>query len=182
MDRSDFEHAIRGAKTPEDRVAWFGALLTRESGTLVEVVGGSAIEIYLSSLAYVSDDIDVVGKRDAIELVLARWGFIERTGRSQRRYWSHKAVGFVDLVGTADRSGLPPRRLSTPFGPVTLSAPEPLIIRRLVRSDREKSPELFRQAVLLARKGGLDWDYLASEARYEKVEAGLKRLRSELAE
>jgi len=181
MDRIEFERTIKRAKTPEDRVAWFGALLSKETKTTVEVVGGSAIEVYLSSSAYVSEDIDVVGRKEAIELALTRWGFGEVTGRSQRRYWSHKLVGLVDLVGTADRSGLPPRRVSTPFGPVTLGPLEPLIIRRLVRSEREGSPELLRQAVLLARKGGLDWDYLESEARYEKIEVLLKKLRKELA-
>jgi len=181
MDRAEFERTIKRAKTPEDRVAWFGALLSKQARTTVEVVGGSAVEVYLSSSAYVSEDIGVVGRKDAIELVLAHWGFAEVYGRSQRKYWSHKAVGLVDFVGTADRSGLPPRRVMTPFGPVTLSAPEPLIIRRLVRAKREGSPELVRQAVLLARKGGLDWEYLESEARYERIEGSLKKLRKELS-
>jgi hypothetical protein len=156
------------------------ALLEKESSTAVEIVGGSAIEVYLSSSAYVSEDIDVVAKRAPVQLVFSRWGFSEVVGRSHRRYWSHKLVGLVDLVGSADRTGLPPHKVKTPFGPVTLGAPEPLIIRRLVRSDREESSELFRQAVLLARLGGLDWDYLESEARYEGVEAALKRLRKKI--
>jgi hypothetical protein len=177
MDRAEFSRVIRSAKSPEDRVAWFGALIAREAGQAVEVVGGSAIEVYLSSSIYVSQDIDLIGDRARIELVLERWGFRQVQGRSHRRYWTDKLVGLVDLVGSADRSGLPPRKMETPYGPVLLSAPEPLIIRRLSRAQREQSTDLFRQAISLARLGHLDWDYLESEAKYEKVEVHLKELR-----
>jgi hypothetical protein len=61
MDGIEFAREIRKADSVEDRVAWFGALLARESGNAVEVVGGSAIEVYLSSSIYVSQDIDLVG-------------------------------------------------------------------------------------------------------------------------
>ena len=83
----------------------------------------------------------------------------------------------IDIVGSADRSGLAPREVGTPYGPVLLSAPEPLIVRRLQRASREGFEELFRQAVALARMGNLDWEYLESEARFEKVEPLLKRVR-----
>ena len=72
MESREFSRAIRKAASPEERVAWFGALLARESRKEVEVVGGSAIEIYLSSSSYVSQDIDLVGDRTAIEDVLRR--------------------------------------------------------------------------------------------------------------
>jgi len=177
MDGTEFSREIRKAKTPDERVAWFGALLRKEAGTDVEVVGGSAIEIYLTSSAYVSDDIDIVGNPRAVENALRTWEFDQVKGRSQRIYWTHPGVGLVDLVGAADRSGLPPRRVMTPHGPVTLSAPEPLIVRRLFRAKREKSAELFRQAVALGRQKDLDWDYLESEARYEGVGSDLLKLR-----
>jgi hypothetical protein len=181
VDARDFAREIRKARTSEDRISWFGALLSQESGKRVEVVGGSAIEVYLSSSSYVSEDIDLVGDRASIGGVLARWNFSRLEGRSSRLYWTHPLVGLVDLVGGADRSGLPPRTVATPYGPVFLSAPEPLIVRRLVRAKREKSAELFRQAVELARLGDLDWDYLRSEARYEMVETKLRQLRATVA-
>ncbi len=43
MDATEFAREIRKASNLEDRVAWFGALLSRESGHPIEVVGGSAI-------------------------------------------------------------------------------------------------------------------------------------------
>ena len=177
MDAAEFARVIRRAPSPEDRIAWFGALLTNETRRDVEVVGGSAVEVYLSSAAYVSQDIDLVGDRTAIESVLLRWRFRHVEGRSGRTYWMDELVGLVDLVGPADRSGLPPRKISTPHGPLAISAPEPLIIRRLMRAKREKSEDLFGQAAALARMGNLDWEYLESEARYEEVEPGLRRLR-----
>lgn len=180
MDPTSFRRAIRSQRTPEGRIACFGALLTKETEVTVEVVGGSAIEVYLSSHAYVSEDIDLVGDRTAIEGALRSWRFRQVEGRSHRIYWTDSLVGLVDLVGPADRSGLPPRRVETGFGPVLLSAPEPLIVRRLMRAEREGSEELFGQAVALARLGDLDWEYLEVEARYERVEGGLVRLRDRL--
>lgn len=180
MDRASFARAIRGAQTPEDRVAWFGAMLAAETERAIEVVGGSAIEVYLSSSEYVSEDIDLVGDKSAIESVLTRWGFRQIMGRSKRSYWVHKGVGLVDLVGLTDRSGLSPRKVATPFGPVLLSSPEPLLVRRLVRAKRENSENLFEQAVSLARLPDLDWEYIEIEARYENVEATLARLRASL--
>jgi hypothetical protein len=178
MDGIEFAREIRKADSVEDRVAWFGALLARESGNAVEVVGGSAIEVYLSSSIYVSQVIDLVGNIGQIEQVLERWKFRQIQGRSNRTYWTDDYVGLVDIVGSADHSGLSPRKVKTPYGEVLLSAPEPLIIRRLSRYLREGSGELFRQAVALGRLGNLDWAYLESEAKYEKVEEALRALRT----
>lgn len=181
MDAGSYSREIRRAKSPEDQVAWFGAMLARETGTAVEIVGGSAIEIYLGSANYVSQDIDILGDRGTIENVLLKWRFQQVKGRSHRSYWTDNYIGLVDFVGLADRSGLAPSRIETPYGDVLLSAPEPLIIRRLSRSKRESSPELFDQAVALAELRKLDWDYLDSEARFEHVEAELAKLRRKSA-
>lgn len=177
MDAREFARTIRTARSPNERVAWFGALLSRAAGAKIELVGGSAIEIYLTSAAYTSEDIGVVGDRKAIESVLHGWGFHEVEGSSRRRYWTDGFVGLVDIVALADRSGLPPRTVETTFGPVKLSAPEPLILRRRMRADREASAALFDQVVALAEMEDLDGNYLESEARYGKVEASLARLK-----
>jgi hypothetical protein len=179
MDAEEFDRAIRRAPTPEDRIAWFAALLASEARTRVELVGGSAIEIYLSSEVYISQDVDVVGNRSSLAEVLRQWGFRAIEGRSKRVYWFRKTVGLVDLVGPVDRSGLPPRRMETPVGPVFLSAVEPLIVRRLVRSKREGSEALYRQAASLARVGRLDWEYLEAEAKFEQIVPLLGRLKRE---
>lgn len=74
MDRKEFERTLATARTEDERLSWFGALLTRESkqeGRLM-IVGGSAIEINLSGSKYVSMDIDVVGDKEAIAVVLRR--------------------------------------------------------------------------------------------------------------
>ncbi len=177
MDGAEFDRVVASASTPEERIAWFGALLARESKTDIEIVGGSAIEIYLSSANYVSQDIDLVGRGDRIKPVLQKWGFERVEGRSHRVYWFRSVVGLVDVVGAGDRSGLQPRRVETPHGPVLVSAIEPLIIRRLTRAHREESKELYVQAVELARRGNLDWEYLETMARFEGVATLLTKLR-----
>lgn len=177
MDAEAFEATLRRAPTREDRLAWFGALLGSEARTQVQLVGRSAIEVYLSADVFVSQDVDVVGDRRALAEVLLRWGFKEIKGRSRRVYWFKESLGLIDLVGAVARSGLPPRRVDTPVGPVLLSALEPLIIRRLMRSEREGSNALFRQAVRLGRLGSLDWDYIEAEAKYEQLNSILERFR-----
>ncbi len=173
MDRKEFEQAIAKARTEDERLSWFGALLTRESnlaGGLI-IVGGSAIEIYLTSNKYVSMDIGVVGDKDAIAGALRRWGFRREEGRDRRIYWVKKGLGNVDLVGPRYRSGLPARTIATPYGDVLLGPIEHLIVRRLMRAGREHSTDFFRQAEVLAKqyKRGLDWEYIRAQAAYEKV-------------
>jgi len=173
MDRREFEQTIAKARTEDERLSWFGALLTRDSklaGRLI-IVGGSAIEIYLTSSKYVSMDIDVVGDKDAITVVLRRWGFRREEGRDRRVYWVKKGLGNVDLLGPRDRSGLPPRALVTAYGEVLLGPVEYLIVRRLMRAGREQSTELFRQAEVLAAqyRRSLDWEYIRAQAAYENV-------------
>ena len=177
MNRTEFERLIASAPRPEDRIAGFGALLSKESKTAVEIVGGSAIEIRLSSESHASQVVDLVGRRDRIAPVLRRWGFREVAGRSQRIYWFKRPIGLVDLVGRGDRSGLRPTKWKTPFGPVLVSAVEPLIVRRLMRSQRERSAELYAQAVQLARLGSLDWEYLEAMAGYEGFVVLFERLK-----
>jgi len=182
VDALKFDRIIASAPTPEDRISWFGALLAKESRTEVEIVGGSAIEIYLSSSAYISQDIDLVGRKDRIAPVLRRWKFRPQEGRSRRVYWFKKEIGLVDVVGAGDRSGLRPREVKTPYGPVLVSAVEPLIVRRLIRAQREKSDELFRQAVGLAKQGNLDWGYLETMTKYEGASRMLEKLRKAVRE
>lgn len=182
MDATEFDKIIASATKPENRIAWFGALLAKESRTTVEIVGGSAVEIYLTSADYVSQDVDLVGRRARITPVLRHWKFQRVEGRSHRVYWIKKAIGLVDIVGAGDRSGLRPRQVETPYGPVLVSAVEPLIIRRLTRASRENSDELYEQAVRLAKQGKLDWEYLGAMAKYEGTTSLLMSLRKAVTE
>lgn len=180
MRRAEFDKIIGSTTKPEDRISWFGALLSRESKTSVEIVGGSAIEIYLSSEEYTSQSVDLVGRGDRFTPVLRRWGFERAEGRGHRVYWLKRSIGLVDIVGGGDRSGLRPRKLNTPYGTVLVSAVEPLVARRLMRAHREKSRELYVQAEKLAKQGDLDWDYLKVIAAYEGFEPLLIKLRKSL--
>lgn len=180
MNADEFETAIGKARTPDERLSWFGALLAKESRTRVQIVGGSAVQLYLGSSVYVSQDVDLVGERAGLSEVLRRWRFAAVEGRSRRIYWYKEGLGLVDFVGTVSRSGMRPKVIATPFGRVRISPIEPLVMRRLVRSHREGHPGLYRQAVRLARLGPLDWEYLEAEARYEGVVSLLARLRKSI--
>ncbi|MGA8302709.1 MAG: hypothetical protein WA691_05880 [Thermoplasmata archaeon] len=181
MDEHEFDTIIRRAERPDERVAWFGALLTEASGVSLVIVGGSAIEIYTAG-AYVSSDIDIVGSKTRIAPVLRRWGFQQESGRSSRAYWVKSSLGLVDLVGTRLKSELPIQTIRTPYGSVNLGPVEELITRRLMRAGRERSPELFQEAVLLADryKSALDWDYIEGHAKYERVLPLYEQLRRQV--
>ncbi|MGB7124923.1 MAG: hypothetical protein WBE40_08750 [Thermoplasmata archaeon] len=170
MDRREFDAVMRKAESPDQRVAWFGALLTKESGVEVIIVGGSAIEVYTSG-EYVSHDIDVVGERDRLASVLRKWGFKQQEGRSSRTYWAKKPLGLVDLVGAHLKSDLATQTFQTPYGSVSLGPPEDLITRRLMRAGAERSTKLFQEAALIANryKDRLDWEYIRLDAKYENV-------------
>jgi hypothetical protein len=184
MDRQEFERILSSAPSESERIAWFGALLTREAGLQGKliIVGGSAIEVYLTSNKYVSQDIDVVGAKGPITQVLRRWRFHREEGRSGREYWTKDGLGQVDLVGPKDRSGLPPRVEHTPYGDLLLAPVEYLIVRRLMRAGREHSTELFRQAEVLAVQygGELDWDYIRGDASRENVLPLYEQLRRQV--
>ena len=92
-------------------------------------------------------------------------------------YWFKEAIGLINIVGAGNRSGLRPRVVQTPVGPVRVSAVEPLVVRCLVGAQREKSVELYGQALKLVRLGNLDWDYLEALTRYEGVASLWKKLR-----
>ena len=159
------------------------ALLEEPKATAgLVIVGGSAVEVYLTSRQYVSQDIDIVGDREAIRPVLRRWGFSAVEGRDGRTYWMKDGLGQVDLVGATDRSAIPSRAKRTPYGTVLLGSVEYLIVRRLMRAGRERSTELFRQAEVLAAEygAGLDWSYIRSEAKFENVLPLYEQLRKQV--
>lgn len=180
MDREIYDRAMRKAATPHQRVAWFGALLAKESGLgdHLVIVGGSAIEIYTEG-EYVSHDVDVVGNKDRMVPVLRRWGFSEEHGRDRRVYWFRAPLGLVDLVGRSHKAGLPGQVLQTQFGPVRLGALEDLVVRRLLRAGRERSSKLYDEAMILASRyaSTLDWEYIESLSRYERVLPLYRQLR-----
>jgi len=160
--------ALREDPRPADRILNFGALLARESGSEVVIVGGSAIEVYTEG-GYHSGDIDLRGDKPAVHRVLARWGF-----RDQGRLWTHDDWKLaVDLVG--DRySGDPYRatQVETPCGPMRLAAVEELLVKRLARAKHWPGPpevarDDVRQAGMLWETLGktLDRDYLGQRAR-----------------
>lgn len=180
--RLEFEKAIRGARSPGERVAVLGALLARESrlGNKLVIVGGSALSVY-SAGAYVSKDIDIVGKRARLEPVLRRWGF-ERKQRGSRAYLVHDDLGIlVDVIDREDYVGLggSTRTETTAFGAVRIAAVEDLIIRRLIFAKRERSADLLNQASLLwARFGAeLDTDYLGYHVTFEGVADAYREMR-----
>jgi hypothetical protein len=185
MDGERLDRILRKSSSHSRRLTWFGALLAKESGLedQLAIVGGSAIGIYTNG-AYVSQDVDLVGRKDRILPVLRSWGFHARLGRDQRRYWFRRCVGLVDRVGPRLKSRLPGLTIRTRYGTVRLGAVEDLVVLRLMRSGRERSPALFGEAVTLAGRyrATLDWSHVEAEAKHERVLSLYRRLLDRIPE
>jgi hypothetical protein len=152
------------ASTPHkhERILYFGALLAKESGSDIIVVGGSAIEVYTRG-KYVSGDVDIRADRPAVDRVLAKWGF-----KDHGRLWIRKDWGLaVDVVGD-EYSGDPYRAttVSTPYGSVRIAVVEDLFVKRLAAAKHWRVPEALDEANLLwsGYRDQMDDAYLSRQA------------------
>lgn len=158
-----------------DRILYFAAMLSKESGSEVVIVGGSAIEIYTRG-GYVSGDIDLRVHRDRVSRVLAKWGFKDRG-----RLWTQDDWGLaIDIVGD-QYSGDPYRAttVSTPYGPVQIAVVEDLFIKRLAAAKHWQVPEALEEAWLLWKgyRDEMDTTYLNRKAKEYHVEDLLSEIR-----
>lgn len=173
MKSRDEVGEILGGADPAVRAAVFAALVRVAAGLASDaliVVGGSAVEIYTRA-AYASDDLDIVGRRDALIPVLRAWGF----QKSSRQLWSHSGWKIVvDLVkeldgynGSRERT----RLIATPYGSIRVEAVEDSIVRRLIQSKHWQVRGDFDWAVALAELewASIDWSYAEAYAKAELV-------------
>ncbi|HZY91540.1 MAG TPA: hypothetical protein VFG07_02015 [Thermoplasmata archaeon] len=181
MNAVDLAAILRRARSGGERNLWLGALIAKASSADVVIVGGSAIEVYTGGL-FVSEDVDLVGERDAIISTLERWGF-----RRDGRLWSRSDLElWVDPVGrhySGDVRKL--REVSTPYGPIRLASVEDLIGKRLIEVKvwPRAGTQMLDQAVALAAEYGadLDWEYITEVARREHADDLLPELRRRAA-
>jgi hypothetical protein len=166
---------LSSTKARYDRVLYFGALLAKESGSDVVIVGGSAIEIYTRG-GYVSDDIDVRADRAAVHRVLGQWSF-----KDEGRLWIRSDWDIaIDVVG--DRySGDPYRAttVSTPYGPVRIAVVEDVFVKRLASAKHWQVQSALEEAELLWKdyRNSMDTEYLDRQARSYDVGDLLSALR-----
>lgn len=166
---------------PTEKIAYFGALLVRETGLDTDemiVVGGSAIEIYTRG-GIASGDIDLVGPRNRIVKTLMAWEFEP----SDRRMWIRKAWGlFVDVRkdiddynGSRERT----RMIYTPYGGVRVEGIEDAMVRRLISAKHWQTAGDFDHAVAIAEAApdDVDWEYAEDYAKRERVADILSELR-----
>jgi Nucleotidyltransferase of unknown function (DUF6036) len=174
---------VLGTDDPTERKIRFMALLTSAlpKGKKPPIlVGGSAIEIYLDGTLR-TGDVDVVYKVKALKKILASWRF--ELGRGLRAWANEELVLAVDMVGeeyigSYDRV----TTITTDYGPVTVTAAEDLIVKRLSSAKFWSAPADVDQAYLLAKAHGdrIDWPYVEGEARKADVTDYLSKLKGML--
>jgi hypothetical protein len=161
-DANEVGRILTSTSKKYERILYFSALLARESGSPLIVVGGSAIEVYTRG-EYVSGDLDLRADRAAVHAVLKKWGFEDRGRLWTRSDWQLA----VDIVGD-EYSGDPYRSttVSTPFGPVRVAVVEDLLVKRLAAAKHWQVPEALEEADLLWRgyHDEVDTAYLESQA------------------
>lgn len=160
--KTEAERILAGQSSSDERIITFGALLSRETGADVIVVGGSAIEVYTRG-GYASADIDLVGDRRAIIKAVESWDF-----RPVGHMWVNRNWGIAadprgeDYTGDLGRT----REVVTPFGRVRLAAVEDLIVKRLASVKHWNQRGAIKEAGLLlaSRADEIDWAYLEGQA------------------
>jgi hypothetical protein len=162
-----------------ERILNFGALLARESGSDVVIVGGSAIEIYTRG-GYVSGYIDVRANRKEVHRALSAWDF-----KDEGRLWIRLDWGIaIDVVGD-QYSGDPYRAttVSTPYGPVQIAAVEDVFVKRLASAKHWQVKAALEEADLLwgDYRDSMDAAYLDRQARAYDVTDLLAAFRERLA-
>ncbi|HXQ93932.1 MAG TPA: hypothetical protein VN864_02015 [Thermoplasmata archaeon] len=158
---------LRSTPKSYDRILHFAALLAREIGSEVVVVGGSAIEVYTKG-GYVSGDIDIRADREAVRRALAGWKFNEEGRLWIRADWNIA----VDVVGN-QYTGDPYRATTaaTPYGPVQIAVVEDLFVKRLAAAKHWRVREALDEASLLWAdySDRMDVAYLDQQAATYKV-------------
>jgi hypothetical protein len=183
LTREEFDRALLSVSESEERVAILGALLARATrlGRNLVILGGSAISIRTRG-EYVSGDIDILGRRTRIVRVLERWGFSREEDRDGRTYWTRGDLGLaIDIIDRARYSGHSAgvQTIQTPYGPTRIAAVEDLILRRLIRWKATGRREFLDQAVplLIENRERIDYEYLETRVRYERIEDAYQELR-----
>lgn len=168
---------LRKATTRSERILWLGALLSRESGHQIVIIGGAAVEVY-SSGRFISEDVDLVGDRPSIVNLLESWGF-----KREGRLWTKAVINFwIDPVGKPYKGNA--RLLTdvaTPYGHVQVASVEDLIAKRLieVKGWPTGSREMFNQALALATEHSdrIEWDYIQAVAERNGAQDLVEELR-----
>ncbi|MGB6500288.1 MAG: hypothetical protein WBG19_02650 [Thermoplasmata archaeon] len=184
LSKSEFDGILGPIADPTAKIQTLGALLAKNSGmgSRLVIAGGSAISIY-SHGRYTSGDIDVVGDKARIAPILRRWGFASAEDPDGRVYWTREDLGLViDIIHRSPSTGSGRsgrlRKIVTDYGPVSVSAVEDLIVRRLVFWSRDGKPELMDQAVALyvENREEIDVPYLEGEIGWERADAAYREL------
>jgi hypothetical protein len=147
------------------KLASLVSALFREGGIELVVVGGSAIEFYTDG-AYMSGDIDLCQLKPSVPVPLrTRQEVMGRLGaKGGPRSWNVGGL-FVDLLGLVESDAVVPfRKLSGPYGLVTLICPEELLVERVLvavypQPNREaRACARTLASVALRKQIKLDWN------------------------
>jgi hypothetical protein len=159
------------------RRALFIALLSgemvRRGGERPIIVGGEAVELYTQG-RYTTGDIDLKGRKEVLEDVLAEWGFIK-----EGRVWASKEYSlYVDWLGSSLDEGAEAERRTNIIAldeenEIRVVSFEDLIVDRLCAAKywNDQDSLVWARTLLevVRRAGGPDSQYLTARAEQEKV-------------
>ena len=160
----------------------------RDAGWELVVVGGSAVEFYTEG-AYMSGDIDFC-RRTLKPIPLRKAQDLMARLRATGGPRSWKVAGlFVDLLGILENEAKAPcRRLTTPFGDISLMPPELVLVERTLSACYPSADPEARTvakkmlAVCMKRATRVDWKDVERIAALPAfgVQAELRKLKAEV--
>ncbi|MBF0506957.1 MAG: hypothetical protein HQL09_08980 [Nitrospirae bacterium] len=159
------------------RRAYFIAILSgemvRRGADLPIVIGGEAVELYTQG-RYTTGDIDLKGRKEVLEEILAEWRF-EKRGR----IWVSKEYSlYVDWLGGSLDEGAEAEKRTNIIAldgenEIRVISFEDLIVDRLCAAKYWKDQDSLMWAKnlmeILGKTGGSDRQYLATQAEKAKV-------------
>jgi len=159
--------------TTLEELAVLVSMALEEAGITATLSGGAAVSIY-SDNAYESADLDFVTseRNKVLQGVIAKLGF-EKTASS--RLFEHPEtdwyvefppgpLGFGDTYVDAEELPL----LNTEYGPLRIVTPTLSVLDRLAAFWYHNDRQTWDQALEVAKRQKIDWDYVYTWARTER--------------
>jgi len=164
------------ANTSLEELAVLVSEALSDAGIVATLSGGAAVSIY-SENAYESADLDFVtyeGNKKLAEII-SKLGFSKYQGS---RLFEHPEtewlleippgpLGFGDTIVEADELPL----LDTNFGSLRIITPTLSVLDRLAAYWYHSDPQTWDQAIEVAKRQAIDWDFVYTWAESERQDA-----------
>lgn len=146
------------------------------------IIGGSAVEFYTKDW-YATGDVDLAvgpGKREEIDKVLSKFGFVKETVRMWRNKELDIYLEFPGSIGTLDKSKI--LKVLTDADTAYVIGIEDLVFDRIEAAKHWDSTGDEEQAIRLGALyfKDIDWDYIEKKCIEDKSDDKLREIKKRI--